>query len=285
VKVSDNVFIRKMYFCFVTPRDSRPIAVYAALLKGENGGRNILVDCGVSYNYPDVEQLCSEAGISLSDLSIVINTHCHADHAGCDSVLKEQNPSLKFWAHPLGARLLADKDLHFATRPVPYFHYLMDGNIIVDRMLSGGETIEITGYPVNVIHTPGHSADSISLYLPKERMLIAGDAVINMNEMPFYESVPDMYATLDTLSRLKPQLVLSAFDGLWDMEKDGDLFALAKKRLDLIRNAVDSVLLSDPEASPEAVGEAALSALGIDMPVSPLFLAGIKSHMNTSQSR
>jgi glyoxylase-like metal-dependent hydrolase (beta-lactamase superfamily II) len=285
MKVSDNVFIRKMYFCFVTPGGSRPIAVYAALLKGADDGQNILVDCGVSYNYPDVEQLCAEAGIAVSDVSVVINTHCHADHAGCDRVLKEQNPQLKFWAHTLGARLLADKDLHFATRPVPYFHYLMNGNIIIDRMLSGGETTEITGYPVNVIHTPGHSADSISLYLPDERILIAGDAVINMNEMPFYESVPDMYATLDTLSRLKPRLVLSAFDGLWDMENDGDLFELAKARLNLIREVADSVLLSDPEASPETVGKAALSALGIDMPVSPLFLAGIESHMSISKSR
>ena len=285
MKLTNDVFSRKMYFCFVSPAGSRPIAVYAALLKGRPGMQNLLLDCGVSYNYPDVEQLCLEGGLTPEDIDIVINTHCHADHAGCNQVLKRKVPAIKFWAHPFARPLLASKTLHFDTRPVPYFHFLMEGDTVLDRTLADGEILENTGYPVHILHTPGHSADSISLYLPDDGLLLAGDAIINMEEIPFYEDAAAMYQTLDKLAVLRPKVVLSAFNGLWDMAEHGDLFMLAKQRLDTIQKSVETALAQKPDAAEVDVGQAALDALGIPMPVSPLFLAGIRSHMNLVNSR
>ncbi len=284
MQLTNDVFARKMYFCLVAPAGSRSIAVHAALLKGRAGKQNLLLDCGVSYNYPDVEQLCYEGGVDIGDIFAVINTHCHADHTGCNQVLKKKHSDIQFWAHDLAAPLLASKELHFKTRPVPYFHYLMEGDTVLDRTLGDGDLIECTGYPVHILHTPGHSADSISVYLPEDDLILSGDAVINMAEMPFYDDAAAMYKTLDKLAALKPKRVLSAFDGLWDMQKDGDLFSLAKQRLDMIQKSVDTTLAAKNDATEEEVGRAALEVLKIDMPASPHFLAGIRSHMQLASA-
>jgi hypothetical protein len=59
MKFSERVYYRKMYFSFPMKEEPALREVWAALLKGE---KNILVDCGVSYNYPDVAQLAPRRG-------------------------------------------------------------------------------------------------------------------------------------------------------------------------------------------------------------------------------
>jgi glyoxylase-like metal-dependent hydrolase (beta-lactamase superfamily II) len=40
-----------------------------------------------------------------------------------------------------------------------------------------GDTVELNGQPFQVLHTPGHTQGSVSLYLPGENKLIAGDTL------------------------------------------------------------------------------------------------------------
>ncbi|MFQ6059337.1 MAG: MBL fold metallo-hydrolase [Anaerolineae bacterium] len=48
----------------------------------------------------------------------------------------------------------------------------------IDRELSDGDEIDcLEG--MRVIHTPGHTPGSVSLYCPKRRLLFAGDAAAN----------------------------------------------------------------------------------------------------------
>lgn len=282
MKLNEHVYYRKMYFAFVTPDGSRPIAVYTELLTGK---KNILIDCGVSYNLPDVEMLCKEAGITLKDISLVIHTHCHADHTGLGAILKEKNPNIVFAGHPICKEWLADPEVQFSIRPVPCFHYLMSGPINVERVLQDGEILTDTGYPVQILYTPGHSADSISVYLPEEQTLIAGDAIINLKEMPFYENVTDNYETLKKFSALPLRHILSAFDGHWDVEKDGDMLKIAKARQDLIQNEIAAALREDPKMPLSEVGKRVLKELHIDMAPSPLFLKGIESGIRYEQEK
>ena len=276
MKLNEHVYFRKMHFAFVTLDGARIIAVYSALLKGE---KNLLVDCGVSYNFPDNEQLCFEAGLKLSDISMVVNTHCHADHAGCNAILKQLYPELVFGAHPQAKVMLEDMDLHFKTRPVPYFNFLMGGNVPIERVFCDGDVFDDTGYPVKVIYSPGHSTDSISFFLPQDRILIAGDGLMNMEEMPFYEDAGDLCETFDKLEALNPRYIISGFNGLWDTESDGNLFAKCRERLETIQHAVEVALSADPDLSLRDAGAAALCALNINMPPSPLFLKGIESNI------
>jgi hypothetical protein len=44
--------------------------------------------------------------------------------------------------------------------------------------LKGGETLELSGFPWEVIHTPGHTIDGICLYHEPTRTVISGDSVV-----------------------------------------------------------------------------------------------------------
>ena len=48
----------------------------------------------------------------------------------------------------------------------------------VDHILENGQTLRVGDRDCEVIHTPGHSEDSISLYCEKDGCLFLGDAPI-----------------------------------------------------------------------------------------------------------
>jgi glyoxylase-like metal-dependent hydrolase (beta-lactamase superfamily II) len=52
--------------------------------------------------------------------------------------------------------------------------------------VGGGETLNLSGFDFEVIHTPGHTMDSICLYHPETRSLFTGDTVL-----PYAVSSPD----------------------------------------------------------------------------------------------
>jgi sulfur dioxygenase len=81
-------------------------------------------------------------------LRYVVDTHVHADHLSGGALLKQQT----------GAQ------------------YLMHKNSVagcVDQHLEDGETLLLGEVPVQVMHTPGHTQDSVTLRLPDR--LLTGD--------------------------------------------------------------------------------------------------------------
>ncbi len=136
--------------------------VKSFLLLGEE--RTILVDTGFSDADSDliIERL-EKAGRKHDDLKLCILTHRHGDHVGG---LKKLKRVLKFalMAHELdveGIKKISTSD--------------------VDHVLKGGEFLQDCG-GIRVLHTPGHTPGSISLFLPKARTLIAGDAILSAGE-------------------------------------------------------------------------------------------------------
>ena len=45
------------------------------------------------------------------------------------------------------------------------------------RFLEAGETLRVGGHPLQVLHTPGHSPGSVSLWFPADRVLFTGDTL------------------------------------------------------------------------------------------------------------
>ena len=57
---------------------------------------------------------------------------------------------------------------------------------------------------VQIVATPGHTPGHVSLYVPDERLLIAGDALTADDEFggPNEAFTPDMAAAVDSIGRL-----------------------------------------------------------------------------------
>ncbi|MBI4529600.1 MAG: MBL fold metallo-hydrolase [Deltaproteobacteria bacterium] len=126
--------------------------------------RLILVDTGYSDADADIiMKRIGAIGRKQEDLNLCILTHCHSDHVGG---LKKLRDSLNFqlFAHELeieGVKRIAGADVDGVFR---------DGDSLVD---CGG---------VKILHMPGHTKGSISLYLPRIKTLIAGDTVFSAGE-------------------------------------------------------------------------------------------------------
>jgi len=103
----------------------------------------------------------------------LINTHCHFDHVGANEGVLSIG-DIEAICHKNAAQALESGDDSmqlaslFGREPVRHH---------VDRKVAGGDTIDLGGLVLEVIHTPGHTSGCISLYEPASKTLFSGDAV------------------------------------------------------------------------------------------------------------
>ena len=131
-----------------------PIGTNCCLI-GE-GGVCALVDPGGSPEL--VLELAERSGL---ELKMVLLTHAHYDHVGAIPALLERFPDLPVYAHEL--------ELCPAGSPNPrYFLPHLGKN---QRTYGEGDTLDLGGLAVRVLHTPGHSRGSVTL--------LAGDIMLS----------------------------------------------------------------------------------------------------------
>src|SRR5216684_7189746 len=127
-----------------------PRIIATAVLQGPGGVA--LIDPGPSTTLPMLRRELSRSGISIGDVTALVLTHIHLDHAGASGTLVRERPGLQVYVHEKGAphmidpkRLLASAARLFGdamdrlwgeVRPVPR-------EAIV--ALAGGEQLEVGG--------------------------------------------------------------------------------------------------------------------------------------------
>jgi glyoxylase-like metal-dependent hydrolase (beta-lactamase superfamily II) len=157
-----------------------PHVIATGVLHGPGGVA--LVDPGPSSTLPTLRRELADAGISLDDVTAILLTHIHLDHAGATGTLVRERPALKVWVHRQGAPHLIDpsKLLSSATRlygadmdrlwgevaPVPA------ASVVV---LEGSERIEAGGRALDVAYTPGHASHHVSYLSADSGIAFVGD--------------------------------------------------------------------------------------------------------------
>jgi len=73
----------------------------------------------------------------------------------------------------------------------------------VDQVVNEGDVLPVLG-GLYILHTPGHTPGSISIFLPEERILIAGDALANRSRLglPSKAFTVDMEQEVNSIKRL-----------------------------------------------------------------------------------
>ena len=145
--------------------------------------RALLVDAGMKGSGGLILTGLQELGVDADSVSGVVITHYHPDHAGGVQELVYDR-DIDVMAHRLDARILAGAE----EQPNPFQHKLvarLTARMIdrvngpptpIDTELEDGDVIPFD-FPVQVVHTPGHTAGSIALFLPDQKLLIVGDAL------------------------------------------------------------------------------------------------------------
>ena len=169
---------------------SRPLQLF--LLAGAD--RHVLLDTGCA---PDPERLVfpylERLGLRPENLDLVIVTHPDSDHCGGNSAVKRASPRTLITCGEADRELVEDPQTLWTRRYDAYreahglgygeearrwnFEMLGDAQP-VDFTWSGGETLRLgPDWLVEIHHTPGHSRGHLSVYDPRSRTVLIGDAV------------------------------------------------------------------------------------------------------------
>lgn len=164
------------------------------------GDKIHLIDSGVAGAESTIWEYIKEQGREPKEVSSLIFTHSHPDHIGSAKSVKSQTGCTIF-AHKLEQEWIEDTEQQFKDRPVPGFQTLVEGSVVVDHFLAGGEILELEkGLSCKIIHTPGHSKGSISLLFEDEKTLFTADALAYPGDLPIYE---DITACLTSIKMLQ----------------------------------------------------------------------------------
>lgn len=129
------------------------------------GDYNSLIDPGNDYSA--VMQLV-QLGITPTSIRKVAVTHGHPDHV---------MGVVEFFRGYRGFGPMDLEILMHEAGPQEFKKIVLDLGCRITE-LKGGETIELSGLTLEVIHTPGHTIDGLSFYHADSRSLFTGDTVL-----------------------------------------------------------------------------------------------------------
>jgi len=147
---------------------------YAVILHDTENGFVIAIDAPEEEPILDVLE---DKGLSLSH---ILTTHHHGDHVAANMTLKA-----KFNCHIVGPEAEADK--------IPD----------IDEAVKHEDRMDLSGLPVQVIATPGHTAGEVSYYFPDQGIVFAGDTMFAMGCGRLFEGdAATMHRSMQRLAAL-----------------------------------------------------------------------------------
>lgn len=156
---------------------------YIAACVLDSGQGLVLVDPGPAVSLPAVRKGLDLLGADVADLTAILVTHIHLDHAGGVGTLVRENPAIRVYVHERGARHLADPTrlVESATRIYGARMEELWGEVApvpADQItaLSGGEQIALGTRPIRVAYTPGHAVHHVSFLDQASGIAFVGDA-------------------------------------------------------------------------------------------------------------
>jgi glyoxylase-like metal-dependent hydrolase (beta-lactamase superfamily II) len=119
----------------------------------------------------------------------ILCSHTHLDHASSAMTLKKAT----------GAKIAAMAKAGTAS-PAPGGEH--DVKLVLDQPLADGDAVELDGFSLRAVHTPGHASNHLCFLLPETGMLFTGDHVMEGSTVVIGPPDGNMRAYLQSLRRL-----------------------------------------------------------------------------------
>jgi hydroxyacylglutathione hydrolase len=244
--------------------------VYSYLICGET---ITLIDTGTSGCEVQIFDAIRLMSRDPSEIALIILTHSHPDHIGAAKAIR-QATGCTLAAHPAERTWIEDVERQNCERPVPGFSSLVGGSVQLDYELTDGDSIEpdeTRAGDMLVLHTPGHSPGSISLFMHSEGALFSGDAIPVAGEMPVYD---DALASVKSVKRLRGLSGVRVLLPAWaEPTKGKEAYRQMDRAVDYLQMIHEAVLAGAGTGSPDLMELTRKTAATLGLPplaVNPL---------------
>lgn len=142
-----------------------PVQENCFLVRHDGADRALIVDPGEEA--PRLLQAVEEMGVTLDGILL---THTHFDHVGAVAPVAKATGA-DVWVPELEKFVLADVNSWVPPGFGPFESWE------AEHTLAGGERLELAGFRIDVIFTPGHSPGHVTYAVPDGEALFSGDVL------------------------------------------------------------------------------------------------------------
>ena len=168
-----------------------PVQENTWIARADHGEKAILIDPG---DEPDrIEHALNELGTQVEAILI---THCHFDHVGAVAEMARRTHAPVYC--PAGEVFMIE-DINAFVRFAgigPFENYSPE------KTVKHGDKLQLAGFEIDVIGTPGHSPDHVTYSIPAEKAIFSGDVLfqgsVGRTDLPG----SDHQTLMDSIARL-----------------------------------------------------------------------------------
>lgn len=172
----------------------------------KDGSRFTLLDSGLPGFYTQLIAVLQALNSSVANIEAVLLTHAHLDHVGLAERIRRESGAVIYlhkgdrnMARRGGAQIPPAGLLVNVWRRYPFriltsavWHNVFFGpGIRQFTPVQDGDQLDVPGKPT-AIFTPGHTAGSVSFWLPERQAFFAGDALVTIDMLSGKNSQPQI---------------------------------------------------------------------------------------------
>jgi len=156
---------------------------FAAIYILRQGNEVAIIETGNKYSATNVQKALEMDGLSFSDVSYIIPTHVHLDHAGGAGELMNRCQNAQLIVHPRGARHMIDPSKLIAGAMAVYgeanYKKLYGEIMPIDssRVIEADDNfiLDFEGRELKFIDTPGHARHHFCIWDEMTGSMFTGD--------------------------------------------------------------------------------------------------------------